>query len=435
MEIVGKAKFKKLALASAMVAGVASGGMVYGASTQSLQSQIDDLRAQVENEAGKLSINGFISAGVAGSDIPQATRTTNLNEEISFLSDSVVGVQLDFNMTADTKATVQLVGRGLEEFNSKVEWAYISHNISDNWSMKAGRLRIPTYTSSEYIEVGMAYPWVRPAPEVHDLVPFTFFDGASFTYSFSMGSVDSNIQLLTGNASSLDSNNAAFGALQFDIDAKAGLIYTASAGDFRFNFAYLAVDLTSDRADYEDIVLFDGPPLITFDNLVTDLETLGIDNANFDDISLEYLNVGLAYDNGAWLVQSEISMINSDNIFTNQQAGYVSLAHRFGKWTPYIMYSEMEFQNTDIDETIATVTASGHPFAPIYNAVLDSLKEAQSSSFLGVSYDLLPSVKLKAEWRYVEPQDDTKGTFDAVEFSEDPFDHANVYSLVLDAVF
>ncbi|HEY9135141.1 MAG TPA: hypothetical protein VIM85_05060 [Pseudomonadales bacterium] len=62
-------------------------------------------------------------------------------------------------------------------------------------------------------------------------------------------------------------------------------------------------------------------------------------------------------------------------------------------------------------------------------------QEAQKSTYLGVTYDLLPSVKLKAEWRYVEPQDDTKGTFDAEEFFADPFEHANVYSLVLDAVF
>lgn len=435
MEILGGKNIKKLTLASAMVL-VGSGGMANAAGSQDLQQQINDLRSQVEKEAGKLSINGFISAGVAGSDVPQSTRTTNINEDISFVSDSVVGVQLDFNMAEDTKATLQLVGRGLENFNTSVEWAYLSHSFSDNFSMKAGRLRIPTYTTSEYIEVGMAYPWVRPAPEVYDLVFFTYYDGAAFTYDFSMGSVDSSFQLLTGNASGLDSNNSAIGDIDFEIDAKLGLTYVASMGDWRLNLGYFKAEIIAEEGL--------GPELDLLIGVI--LPIAGVEDAEFNEVELDYINAGLSYDNGTWLVQAEGALIDSDNLFIKNEAFYVSVARRFGRWMPYLMYAQMENVNNDkVAEaaqavvanaaTIDFILAAPGTAALAAGALQANFQEAQKSSYLGASYDFLPNVKLKAEWRYVEPQDDTKGTFDAEEFFAEPFEHANVYSLVLDAVF
>lgn len=436
MQIMAK-KVKRLALASALIAA-GSGGMAYGASTQDLQRQIDDLRNQVEKEAGKLSINGFLSAGVAGSDVSSATRSTGINEDISFISDSVVGVQLDFNMTDDTKATVQLVGRGLENFNSNVEWAYLSHSFSDNFSMKAGRLRIPAYMTSEYIEVGMAYPWVRPAPEVYDLVFFTYYDGAAFTYDFSTGSVDSSLQVLTGNASGLDSNNAATADIDFEIDAKLGLTYVANMGDWRFNLAYFKTDILSDDL---------GPDLSA---LIALLTAIGIEEKKlaFDELELDYVNVGLNYDNGDWIFHAEGALITAESLFSENKAYFVSLARRIGAWTPYIMYAEMEnINNDEIDDAAAGIIAAqplialaDPTFTPAVAAATatgfaGSFKEAQKSTYVGVGYNLTPKVKLKAEWRYVEVEDDTKGTFDFAEFAADPFEHANVYSLVLDAVF
>ena len=418
-------------LAGSMLVLMGSGTIAQAVTTDDLQSQINTMRSDIDNNQDRLKINGFLSTGVASSDVEAFTRYTEINEDATFSADSVVGVQLDFAIDKDTVATVQLVGRGIDGFDAGVEWAYISHRINDSFSFKTGRLRVPSYMASEYLEVGMAYPWIRPAPDVYNLVFFTHYDGGALTYDFSSGSIDSRLQFLMGKTADTQSNSE-FAGMEIDFKFKLGINYTASVNNWALNFTYLMVDTNVNPASIPADLA----------SMLALLEILGVDDIDFNDFEIDYYNIGITFDNGKWLAQAEGSFIDSTHILADNDAYYVSLARRVGKWTPYIMFSQMAKGNNDEFEEIAGQIAMLPPamFLPSTPAAAAagfaaSTREAQQTTYLGLGYNLLPGVKIKAEWSYIEVKDDTKGTFNAAEFLADPFEHANVYSLVLDAVF
>jgi len=235
---------------------------------------------------------------------------------------------------------------------------------------------------------------------------------------------------LVGSSDGTEINNE-FSGLEMNFDIKLGISYVASVGNWTFNFNHLRMDAPLDTASM--------PAELA--GLVALLEQLGVEDASFNDLEIEYSNLGLTFDNGTWLVQAETLLTTSNIIFIDIDAYYVSVARRFGKWMPYVMASSMENRNNDrykeIGEMIANVPANPMLPDPAGAAAgfVAMTTEAQKSSYLGVGYDLMPNVKLKAEWRYVEVEDDTKGTFSAAQFYADPFEHANIYSLVVDAVF
>ena len=51
------------------------------------------------------------------------------------------------------------------------------------WSAKAGRQRLPRFRYSDFLEVGHAYPWLRPPHAVYTAT-FSNDDGLSAAYSF-----------------------------------------------------------------------------------------------------------------------------------------------------------------------------------------------------------------------------------------------------------
>lgn len=55
-----------------------------------------------------------------------------------------------------------------------------------------GRLRIPFFYYSEFLEVGYAYNWVRLPSDIYN-ISFSSFDGIDFTQRFSIGSLDNSI--------------------------------------------------------------------------------------------------------------------------------------------------------------------------------------------------------------------------------------------------
>lgn len=80
--------------------------------------------------------------------------------------ESVLGLQATAKVNDRLSATVQLVGRSVHEKVS-ADWAYVGYKLDDNWTVQAGRKRLPMYYLSDSMYVGYTYPWVRPPGEVY----------------------------------------------------------------------------------------------------------------------------------------------------------------------------------------------------------------------------------------------------------------------------
>ncbi len=107
----------------------------------------------------------------------------------SFKADSVLGLQMDADLTDDVRATLQLVGKdrprnGLEE---SVEAAYLAYRINPRWTLRAGRLGIDLLPMSEYQHIGFAYDRVRPPVDYYGAIPITRMDGVDLRYALPVG--------------------------------------------------------------------------------------------------------------------------------------------------------------------------------------------------------------------------------------------------------
>ena len=111
-----------------------------------------------------------------------------------FDQESLVGLQLKKDFTPNFSGTVQVVSRAQNPNQGSkptVDWAYLTWQPStdSNWTIQAGRFRIPLYYYSDYLYIGYAYPWVRPAPDVYGW-PIYAYNGANVSYRTQIGDSD-----------------------------------------------------------------------------------------------------------------------------------------------------------------------------------------------------------------------------------------------------
>ena len=69
--------------------------------------------------------------------------------------------------------------------------------------MQAGRKRLPLYYYSDYFDVGYAYYWIRPPPDVYTW-QITNYNGASLLYETALGQWDTSLNLYYGSEESED---------------------------------------------------------------------------------------------------------------------------------------------------------------------------------------------------------------------------------------
>jgi hypothetical protein len=72
--------------------------------------------------------------------------------------------------------------RGDESFTTELAWAFVKYKVSDEVSVQAGRVVLPSFLISEYQNVGCANTMVRPPVEMHGPNPLENVDGADVTW-------------------------------------------------------------------------------------------------------------------------------------------------------------------------------------------------------------------------------------------------------------
>lgn len=166
---------------------------------------------------GTLKLTGFynltgakvLSGRAQGSDAPWTYQQWNCpctvqnweyaavyerKEGWQFDRESLVGFQLKKEFSPTLSATAQMVVRANNPNRGSrptLDWAYLTWQPSADsaWTLQAGQFRIPLYYYSDYLYIGYAYPWVRPAPDVYGW-PIYAYQGANVTYRTQLGASD-----------------------------------------------------------------------------------------------------------------------------------------------------------------------------------------------------------------------------------------------------
>jgi hypothetical protein len=115
-------------------------------------------------------------------------------DEISFEPETLFGLQINAPLGEGLSATAQIVARGANDFDAQFEWAYITYELNENWSIQAGKKRLPLFYYSDFYDVGYAYVWMRAPADNYTWQIFNY-NGINALYTGSIGdwSVTGNI--------------------------------------------------------------------------------------------------------------------------------------------------------------------------------------------------------------------------------------------------
>ncbi|MGB2248812.1 MAG: hypothetical protein ACPH3N_14135 [Alcanivorax sediminis] len=370
------------------------------------QLEQQQLEGALEDEE-RISINGFLSAGMSIADAPtetgEASYIDGSGDKWSHDSLTRAGVQFNAKINEKAQAVVQLFASGEEDFDAEIQWAYLDYALTDSVSAKAGRIVAPFYMHSQYVDVGYAYPWVTPPAEVYLLAPVKTMEGMELAWSFATGPVYHRVSGFWGS-STVDAGARAGNAL-FQADDLSGINLTSRWSDWTFRAAYSGASVSVPQDDLDALI---------------PATALGL---SLDDVYTYFAGAGLQYDNGSWFFASEVAQLSFGNWYPSSESGYVSLGKYLGKWMPLVTWAAVYPKELD-DE--------------LPQMLKDGLAERQKSWTAGLRYSLTESVSLKGEYSYyydfADEDVSTSGFFvtDGSPFKED---NPTVVRLSVDLVF
>ncbi|WP_438862293.1 porin [Neptunicella sp.] len=343
----------------------------------------------------EITFNGFGSVVAGVETDSDVFRNSPYTDDIDFKPQSKFALQASAPLGEGLSATVQIMSRGENDFDVNFEWAYLSYELNDNNTLRAGRLRIPFYKYSDYLDVGYAYPWINPPKTMYSLL-FSTYDGLSLVSNFNWGNVDVSSNIIYGNV------NDTFFATTFPTEGKLNNLYganvTFSYDAWSWFVAYMNTKVNIPREQND-------PGLGGLYNGLVQLA--GSDKASLliiDDDKGTFLGTGLTYDSNNWLFNAEWSTVEVKNsLISTTKNWYASLGYRLGKWMPHLTYGKAKSdRNTAIaanfNGIMFPLNGNMVPANLVVQNVLDSQLFEYTSITAGVKYDLTDSAVLKVEY-------------------------------------
>ncbi len=179
-------------------ASLLSAFLLTGVSQTSLASEID------------MKVSGFASfyGSTALSDKEEGESQEGISEETDLRSWNKFGLRLDVDLQENLKFGAQVLAKGQETgepgtsaYDPEFDWIYASYQFTDGLSLSAGRMRLPLFMYSEYIDVGYAYQWVTAPSTVYGNPSFNAYEGLQLLWSTDMGNEwYSDVQIWAGNS-------------------------------------------------------------------------------------------------------------------------------------------------------------------------------------------------------------------------------------------
>jgi hypothetical protein len=297
--------------------------------------------------ASDLRIDGFASM-VYGQVIDkdelgaQGPNFRRYDDKAEFQVDSLYGIQFRSNLQEGLSVTGQLVGKGSDDFNAKVTWAYFTYEVNDQLSIKVGRQRLPFFLYSDFLDVGYAYAWVSPPFEVYDLGGFDNLDGVNFEYQTELGDWTSRLNFLVGASDSIvevAGNSATINSEDF-----WDVTWNMNRDWFTFQLTYT---LSSATVDSYSAIADGANSLISL--IAAPLTEDQYNQLTVENDRAEFVGIGVAGDWGTWIASAEYTTITLDDSPTSndRSAWYLMGGYRWNKFTFSATYAEYESLNND----------------------------------------------------------------------------------------
>jgi hypothetical protein len=375
--------------------------------------------AYAQDGAGfpSVKISGFGTGALTYADTDKAefarpNQASGSSKDFRTGIDSNLGLQADLPVNSWLSFTAQgLVRRDAEDsYGAELTWAFAKARLSDELSVRVGRVGLPVFMISDYRNVGYANTLLRPPAEVYSQVPFNSIDGADVTWQHGFGDTNVTAQLAYGNVKSPVSGN---------IHAKgkgiAALNISAEHGPFTVRAGHATA-----KVSIEDSV--------SLNTLVGGLRAAGAGYKFAQLVTLAneieakekratFSSLGLAMDWNNIVVQTEFAKRKTKTYINDTTAWYAMAGYRMGKFLPYVSHSNLKIDSAIVN-TVPAACPPGYPAActPTMQQLGAGVRRLpnvgvgqgeQSTNTLGVRWDFASSVALKAQIDRVKPKNGT----------------------------
>jgi hypothetical protein len=396
--------------------------------------------------AQAVQFDGFMTAGASkivsiddadkGSVYIGGLGDRGITEDLTFERDTRFGLQISSDITEDMSVVAQLLGRGDKgNFNAIIEWAYIDYEIHETTNVHVGKIKQPVYLVNDYVEVGYAYPWIRPPQEVYLLNnPLNTVNGLELLFQFPVGPGTLSFQPYIGsNRDDVPNGNGAYFEAEniYGMDIKySGRGYTVHASNFQ-------CEVTLTGQPFEAPTLFGTPATVSLGGSEGDCEVAA---AGFN---LDIKNV-IVY--AEWTKRTTDSTLS--RAFGDTEAFYTTLGYRFGKWMPHITFASIEGEASVVGlSTNEGVADVGFEYAGVPGlTTLNFPTPIQTSITAGVRYEVNDSAALKIEYQVVDVEQDPAelqaanqgfnyGLFNTDFTRIGPQEDVGILSVALDVIF
>jgi hypothetical protein len=362
------------------------------------------------------ALTGFGTVGYAVSD-KDFQYLRYIDNDGTFKADSLLGVQVEARLSPAWGVTVQGVASAPrtrdEGYETKIRWAFLSYRPTNDWLIRAGRLRPPFFLNSQNAEVGVTYDYARLPAEIYSISPVYDFDGGAVTKTWFFETSELNADVFWGKSElsfrlpfQRDPVQASRIPRFFPEKVTAkGVVLTRSAGPLliRGGFHQATLRPESEQLFFEALTptSISGPsPLggtLFLPSFVSKLE-------------LDVLILGADWRPGDWRITGEVAHTNvkHSDLGVDSTSGYISVARAVGKWTPYATYARIlsappqRRLYQQVNATPVPAGAQGPPLflpANFHQILSDSIFVFdQYSTMVGASYTFSPTSKVKVEW-------------------------------------
>ncbi len=408
--------------------------------------------ASLSAHAVDYSLSGYGTIGYAQSDQENAYQRY-IDKDGGFKRDTVLGAQLSARLSPDWSATVQAklapASDSDQDVKAMLSWAFLSYRPTDDWLLRAGKLRIPFYLHSENADVGTTFTAARLPIEVYSTAATVDFIGASFAKTWLMKESELVLDGYWGKAKDASwrfyarDTNAAPTQLTPDgrpgeffakLNTKSGgLRLSLNQGGNTFLMGIHRADTTPRGSPDLGPSTYVPVPAAPFGTLY-----IPKPDSNALEITTTTAHLGASIDlgNGFRTTGEYVRRKNSGSTLAPDSKGfYLTLQKQVGQWTPYLTYAKLTTKNRDLYQAINTAQPSSSPYYGFERNLADVMVVYDQHSWaLGTSYAVDSKSKIKAEWSVV--QTGVASSFvDASPGGESGDQRINVFSLSYNFTF
>ncbi len=401
---------------------------------------------------GQFRLSGFGTLGASRSSTNDALfnypgQGGGADKKASLNPDSKIALQGTYKFTPSLSATAQLMMKydAEGEYVPNPEWVFAKWQPASGLSLRAGRMGAPFFMVSDFRDVGYANTTVRPNLDVYGQVPVSYFDGADAAYQMDVGSVTVTSTVWAGNAksdfaSALRRNGAAVPPTEVRIDNAVGLNVLAElSSGYALRVGHMQGKLTTKSALAQQLINGVSPALA---GPAAAIAQSVIDAVTTDDTRATFSGIGLTVDRDNVVAAAEFTKRKVKKGYIADTTGwYVLGGYRIGAFLPYVSFSKLK-----VDDPNAAMPAGADGFgAEVVGGVqgiLNTQKISQRTTSVGVRWDVMRNVALKAQYDRVSKPANSNGLFlvaDPATASGQSFlnnkKDVNVFTVSMDFVF